>query len=129
MGRRHSLPHAQLCAVVMVLWAVLGLLVRAQEEEPMPERRLLDLDPSWWEQRGESDPAGVLFDCPSCADPGAGHSILVPWKGPSPFPSGHVWRLDSAADFAVLTLSPSVNLDLGGGCKFHGWIQGGMVRW
>lgn len=97
----------------------------------MSELKLRELDAEWWTRADSSEPEGVMFDCPVCAHRGApfGHTIMVPWKAPSPFTNGHLWTLHSAVDLDVLTLSPSVNLDLGGSCKFHGWVQNGMVRW
>lgn len=71
---------------------------------------------------------GVWFDCPVCTPT---HSIYVPWSGKSPFPSGAVWQLQSAPILDVLTLAPSVNCDdgIGHGCRFHGFVQNGNVRW
>jgi hypothetical protein len=88
------------------------------------------LSPVAWPRADGVDQRGVRFSCPACLDEHGDsyHQITVPWAAPSPFSNGHLWTLvDSNPE--TLTLSPSVDCTLGGGCKFHGWVQGGMVRW
>jgi hypothetical protein len=87
----------------------------------------------------------LSFTCPTCPEERR-HTITVPWSGPSIFRSGDVWKLESAPEIDVLTLSPSINCDVppeyGPGwsdeekaederkrCRFHGWVRNGMVRW
>lgn len=69
---------------------------------------------------------GVVFECPMCA---SGHGIAVNWSGPSILTTGARWKLESAEDVDWLTLSPSINCDTGGTCKFHGWVRNGKVVW
>lgn len=88
-------------------------------------RKLVDLDPMWARDAAQ-DITGVIFQCPCCDD---GHYIEAHWAGPSPFPSGAMWRLESAPDFALLTLSPSIDLTRTSNCTFHGWVRDGVVTW
>lgn len=86
---------------------------------------------------------GVVFLCPLCPWT---HSIIATWSGPSLYQSGAVWRLQSAPEIDVLTLSPSINCDVPPvypdgwseedkkedeetRCRFHGWVQNGKVSW
>jgi hypothetical protein len=96
-------------------------------------------------QQSSGTTTAVRFTCPKCPEEYR-HSITVSWAGPSLFRSGAVWKLESAPDIDVLTLSPSINCDVQPTypddwdaedraedertrCKFHGFVQNGMVRW
>lgn len=109
-------------------------------EKPLSE---LDAHISQLDDEGGGS-RGVWFTCPSCAH--QRHSIYVPWSGKSPYLSGAIWQLQSEPQLDVLTLSPSVNCDVTptyhagmsseeralqeqSRCRFHGWVQGGKVRW
>lgn len=73
----------------------------------------------------------LYFTCPLCPN---GHGIVVSWEPPSLFPSGAVWK-KTGTSIADITIHPSINCDVPGkdgtpsSCKFHGWVQNGMVRW
>jgi hypothetical protein len=88
---------------------------------------------------------GVVFRCPTCPDEWR-HSIVVTWSGPSLYPSGAVWTLESAPETSALTLSPSINCDVPPvyppgwsdedkredertRCRFHGWVKNGKATW
>lgn len=87
---------------------------------------------------------GVLFQCPTCQ---AGlkrgeengkrfvegdHYILCWFVNPqlaervpdSEFPGPGRWTV-SGTSLDDLTLSPSVNATVGGGCAWHGWVRNG----
>ncbi len=99
----------------------------------MPECSLKDLDGRIARFRALDAKApsdGVSFNCPSCP-PERRHKIAVNWSGPSIVAGGDLWKLESAPDVAALTLSPSINCDVGrpDGCRFHGWVRKGIVQW
>ncbi len=88
---------------------------------------LSELTPIWHQKAGEK--VGVVFSCPACPPDEDGKRICmihVQWS--------HPWRANqclwqkSGESFSDLTLSPSID-GTAGGCKFHGWIQDGVVRW
>ena len=87
---------------------------------------------------------GVLFQCPACAvgkevgeEDGRRHAkgahyIRIMFANPTGAPVADAdcdpnprWTV-SGSGIADLTLSPSVNLDVGGdGCRWHGWVTNG----
>jgi hypothetical protein len=112
----------------------------------MSERTLAELDASIRTIRNENgNSVGVRFRCPTCPDSHR-HHVTVTWSGPSLYEGGAVWKLESAPELAVLTLSPSVNCDVPQiysdawteeekreaektRCRFHGWVRDGKVIW
>lgn len=89
----------------------------------MTERTLRELDGEITQIDGRD---GVFFDCPCCTPT---HGICATWSGPSLYPSGAVWRLEGEPNLDELTLTPSIDCSSSGHCTFHGWVQGGKVRW
>lgn len=112
----------------------------------MNERSLADLGARITSFRGERGVSvGVVFRCPTCPDDRR-HSVIATWAGPSLYESGAAWNLESAPEVAVLTLTPSINLDVpyklsdrlseeekrvqeANRCRFHGWVREGKVLW
>lgn len=109
--------------------------------------RLVDLEAKLvrHEMRGErevmvevdsaADAQGVFFFCPACFAANNGpigtHSILV-WFAGRALPDGlrplPRWQV-SGTGLHDLSLSPSINLDLGcGGCRWHGFVSAGEAR-
>jgi hypothetical protein len=91
------------------------------------ERPLRELNPMWHEKAGEK--VGILFDCPACGNGPEGKlacMLHVQWASPWRV-NQHLWT-KAGDSFDNLTLSPSIDATMGG-CKFHGWIQDGIVRW
>ena len=113
---------------------------------------LVDLEPSWvYLAKGgkgtfgafgpatkiapeEQGPiVGVSFSCPSCS---CGHRIAIPFKA---CPTEATWLADedtrwdhTGDEFETLKVTPSINCDHGGSCKFHGHIglrKPGQVTW
>jgi Family of unknown function (DUF6527) len=103
--------------------------------------RLMELEPEWVTHRppngiGHADSLesadGILFICPACWQKNGGpigtHSVIC-WKpqvpaGIEPGPSR--WPM-TGTGFEDLTLTPSIDLTVGGGCTWHGFIQNGEV--
>ncbi len=78
---------------------------------------------------------GVRFLCPACFAANNGpigtHSILV-WFAGCALPTGlrplPRWQV-SGNGLNDLSLSPSINLDVGGGgCRWHGFVSAGEAR-
>lgn len=109
----------------------------------MSSRSLVSLDGHFGDLTHERGSAhGVWFDCPTC---NPAHGIFVPFAGVSPYRDGP-WTLQGPPDLDVLTLTPSVNLDMprewpkewpderkalaeANRCKFHGFVTKGQVTW
>lgn len=104
--------------------------------------RLVDLEAKLvrHEMRGErevmvevdsaADAQGVFFFCPQCVEQNA-HSILV-WFADRGVPDGvtplNRWRA-TGTGLHDLSLSPSINLDVGGSkCRWHGFVTAGEAR-
>jgi hypothetical protein len=109
--------------------------------------RFADLEPEWvndakpggGHRRDDAldvaSAQGVMFLCPLCFQknngPAGTHSILVWFRGrgvpdeASPGPGR--WEV-SGRDFDDLTVHPSINLEGGSGCHWHGWLQHGFCK-
>lgn len=97
---------------------------------------LLDLDPTYVKGSGPrtvqtkgvefAQAEGIQFDCPACP---TSHCIMVFWKPNQDWDGGHNWSVAGGPGFDNLTLSPSIDGTVGGGCKFHGWVRNGQVTW
>lgn len=107
------------------------------QSEPNPDKRLVDLDPRWVGAGGpgitrDGKPVpkrtgvGISFDCPC----GCGERAYVGFKnptdgGPAYEPDRPKWERDGE-DFETLTLRPSILRK--GGCAWHGFLTGGVLR-
>lgn len=95
--------------------------------------KLADLKPMWIPKVEDGAQAcGIAFECPVCPrnDAGGVHYIRVQWANMEGRPPQEVlWERAGGNTFDTLTLNPSILADVTGTCKFHGWIQNGMVTW
>ena len=72
--------------------------------------KLRELDP-----HVSGDGRILVFDCPVCVP---AHRIRFPWLAKG-------WT--KTGDLDNLTVIPSINATVSGGCKFHGFIKDGEV--
>lgn len=92
---------------------------------------LIELDPIWLRCVSATDSKhvddrdeahGIIFDCPKCGN----HRVRVWFTGT---PHDDAWPTPrwaaTGTGFEDLTLHPSINI--GSGCCWHGWVQGGIV--
>lgn len=98
-------------------------------------KRLIDLNPKWVKRAGDGAITGILFDCPCGAakrdEPGShfhGWPICEGGRVYIPLFGDHAWRchlatLGNDADFASLSLEPSVHLP----GHWHGFVTNGEV--
>lgn len=101
--------------------------------------KLTDLAPHWIVLEEGGPRVGVTFRCPHCPAGERGETTFLGvafhhtahadaddsyirshWK------DRHIWNLESAEDFAVLTISPSV--DASGSGHWHGFIRNGEIQ-
>ena len=113
----------------------------------MKTRPLAELEPEFFrlvDERRSSpverieDAQGMELACPACGhDPGRerdAHYLRVFFQGrgvpDGALPGPGRWAV-SGSGLADVTLSPSIDCTNGGRgpCKFHGWIENGVVRW
>jgi hypothetical protein len=106
--------------------------------------RLAELEPEWvtdgWAKgfRRTDDFAeaqGIIFACPHHFQKNGGligtHSILI-WFAERDVPADcepkHRWKVAGGSSFDDLTLSPSINLQVGGDAdEWHGFITNGEI--
>jgi hypothetical protein len=98
--------------------------------------RLLDLDPHWYVLEDGGPIVGLSFYCPHCRKERLG--ILFHHDGHAAIEDGYIrahypndpqryiWTMTGPADFATLTLSPSVDASKSG--HWHGSITNGECR-
>lgn len=89
-------------------------------------KKLEDLHPAWTSSYGppRREGTGLKFDCP-CGCPDPVYVSCTPLDGGAPAQGcGPVWDR-TGADFATLTLSPSIRRV--GGCNWHGWLRNGEL--
>ncbi len=89
------------------------------------KRPLSELEPVFDSLKHDDGLAhGLFFLCPAC--PNLGHTIFVPVRGNSPYKAG-LWACQDER-VETFTASPSIDCTPGG-CKFHGFVENGIVRW
>lgn len=96
--------------------------------------RLIELDPRWYRVEDDGDRLGITFDCPHCLGSGQrlgvsfhhlGRELMEDAVIHAKRPGEHVWSLNGAESFDVLTLSPSIDASEAG--HWHGFITNGAI--
>jgi len=96
--------------------------------------KLTELNPRWYAFDSDGPRVGLTFDCPHCRTQRLGVAFhhrgreamedsVIHAKSPS---TKHIWSIESAEDFNVLTLSPSVDASETG--HWHGFIVNGEAK-
>lgn len=93
----------------------------------MPKRKLSELHPRL-KRHTLSFVCPTSFDNPDDKDHD-GHSILVPFhKNGLTKDIKYVWR-KTGDSIENITLAPSIDCTGSESCKFHGFVQNGIVKW
>lgn len=96
--------------------------------------KLTELDPRWFAETAGAPRIGLTFDCPCCRRERLGVRFhrsapkMLPdasTKTHTPGRARNIWQITSAEDFAVLTLTPSLDASKYG--HWHGFIRDGEV--
>lgn len=96
-------------------------------------KMLTDLNPRWFVLEDGGQRVGLTFECPCCGNERLGVYFMnvgeestdtsyIRARNPN---AGNIWTLSGPEDFALLTLSPSIDASHHG--HWHGFITSGAV--
>jgi hypothetical protein len=98
--------------------------------------RLTELEPHWFALEDGGPAVGLSFECPHCrktrlgiAFHHDGHAAMEDLYIRAHYPADDkrfIWNLNGQADFATLTLTPSIDASAAG--HWHGFITNGEIR-